>query len=79
MRLILASKSPFRSALLAGAGLRFETRNAAIDERAVEDALGSDATPDDRAQILAATKALTVSESEAGALVIGCDQILAVE
>jgi septum formation protein len=79
MRLILASKSPFRSALLAGAGLRFETRNAAIDERAVEDALGSDATPDDRAQILAATKALTVSESEAGALVIGCDQILALD
>ena len=39
--LILASKSQTRHALLAGAGLRFETSPAQIDERALEaDVLG---------------------------------------
>ncbi|MCU0831527.1 MAG: Maf family protein [Rhizobiaceae bacterium] len=77
MRLILASKSPFRAALLKGAGIAFEIADARIDERAVEDALGIDAAPEDRAQLLAETKALAVSERETDAFVIGCDQILA--
>ena len=34
--LVLASKSQVRGKILAGAGLRYETRPAQIDERAVE-------------------------------------------
>ena len=74
--MILASKSPYRSALLRNAGLSFESRDAAIDERSVELALGPDVLPEDRAQILAQTKAISVSEKNPDALVLGCDQIL---
>lgn len=74
--LVLASKSPWRAALLAGAGLRFSQCDAAVDERAVEEALG-DAPPADRAECLAGAKALAASAERPGALVIGCDQILA--
>ncbi len=35
-KLILASKSPFRSAILKNAGIAFSTESADIDERAVE-------------------------------------------
>ncbi len=35
-KLVLASKSPFRSALLKNAGIEFSTASADIDERAVE-------------------------------------------
>ena len=75
--MILASKSPHRAKLLAGAGLNFEACDAQIDERAVEQALGSDVSPEDRAQILAEIKATTVTEDFPDALVLGCDQILA--
>lgn len=77
MRLILASKSPHRANLLRNAGLNFEAIDAEIDERAVERALGNDVSPEDRAQVLAQTKAVTLSEKHQGALVLGCDQILA--
>jgi septum formation protein len=77
MTLILASRSPHRAALLKGAGVTFDVRDAGIDERAVEDALGDDALPEDRAQILAQAKALAVSETETDRIVLGCDQILA--
>jgi septum formation protein len=77
VRLILASKSPFRAELLRKAGLSFETADAGIDERAVEAALGPGANPADRAELLAISKAMAVSERNAGALVLGCDQILA--
>jgi septum formation protein len=77
MKLILASRSPHRAALLKGAGLAFETRDAGVDERAVEEALGAEAPPEDRAQILAEAKALAVSETETDAIILGCDQILA--
>jgi septum formation protein len=77
MRLILASQSTFRAQLLKNVGLAFETRAAGIDERAVEQAIGDAATPEDRAELLAETKALAVSERETDAVVIGCDQILA--
>lgn len=79
MPLILASRSPHRAALLKGAGLAFDTRDSGVDERAVEEALGADAAPEDRAQILAQAKALAVSELETDRIVLGCDQILALE
>lgn len=76
--LILASASPTRKALLDKAGLRFATRAAQIDERALETAAldaGGDAR--DVALLLAQRKAEAVSADHAGALVIGADQTLA--
>jgi septum formation protein len=75
VRLILASKSSHRAALLRNAGLHFETIDAGIDERAVETAFG-EATPADKAQMLAIAKAVAVSARSDDALVLGCDQIL---
>lgn len=75
--LILASKSPFRSALLKNAGIEFSTASADIDERAVEAPLyETGATPEEVAEVLAEAKALDVSEKNPGAVVIGCDQTL---
>ncbi len=75
--LVLASKSPFRSALLKNAGVVFSTASADIDERAVEAPLyETGATPQDVAQVLAEAKALDVSEKNPGAVIIGCDQTL---
>ena len=74
---ILASKSPFRAALLRNAGIEFETQSAEIDERAAETPLyQTGATPDDVAIVLAEAKALDVSERNRDAVVIGCDQTL---
>jgi septum formation protein len=77
MDIILASRSPFRAALLKNAGIAFTAQSADIDERAVEAPLyDSGATPEDVAQILAEAKALDVSERNPSALVIGSDQTL---
>ncbi|MFW7358546.1 MAG: Maf-like protein [Brucella sp.] len=76
-KLVLASKSPFRSALLKNAGIEFSTASANIDERAVEAPLyETGTTPEEVAQVLAEAKALDVSEKNPGAVVIGCDQTL---
>lgn len=76
-KLVLASKSSFRSALLKNAGIEFSTASADIDERAVEAPLyETGATPEEVAQVLAEAKALDVSEKNPGAVVIGCDQTL---
>ena len=76
-KLVLASKSPFRSALLKNAGITFSTASADIDERAVEAPLyETGATPEEVAQVLAEAKALDVSEKSPDAVVIGCDQTL---
>ncbi len=76
-KLILASKSPFRSAILKNAGIVFSTESADIDERAVEAPLyKSGATPQEVAQVLAEAKALSVSENHPDVVVIGCDQTL---
>ncbi|MBB2972481.1 Maf-like protein [Mesorhizobium sp. RMAD-H1] len=75
--IILASKSPFRAALLKNAGISFLTESAEIDERAVEAALDdTGTTPEDVALVLAEAKALEVSARHPDALVIGCDQTL---
>ncbi|MDW6024489.1 Maf-like protein [Mesorhizobium sp. BAC0120] len=76
-KLILASASPFRQALLANAGLDFLSERPDIDERAVEAPLErSGVSPEDVAMILATAKANDVSADNPGALVIGCDQTL---
>jgi len=74
--LVLASKSQVRGKILAGAGLRFETRPAPIDERAIEARSGArDAVA--VARHLAREKALSVTASLPGRLVLGADQTLA--
>ena len=74
--LVLASRSPHRLALLEAVGLSVEAVPSAIDERAVETALGGELTPLDLAEMLAETKAVDVSPKRPGAVVIGCDQTL---
>lgn len=76
--LILASSSPTRKALLAGAGLRFDTSPAKIDERAIEfGVLGKGGSAVDVARSLASAKAAAVSLIRPDAAVIGADQVLA--
>jgi septum formation protein len=76
--LILASASPIRATLLRQAGLDFTTQTPRIDEAALRDAaLAEGASPRDIADTLAEMKALRISARNPGALVIGCDQVLA--
>lgn len=78
--LILASGSRHRAKLLEDAGLTFAQIKSVLDERALEAPLEeANVLPEDRAEILAEAKAVEVSERHAGHLVIGCDQILALE
>ena len=74
-RLVLASASPFRRALLENAGLHFDVEPAQIDERAVEEPLG-DLSPEDVASVLAEAKAQDVSGRKPGAIIIWSDQTL---
>lgn len=81
-RLVLASASPARAKLLREAGVVFEQRSAELDEASARAALEIEADmtqPGDIAEILAIAKAAQISESEPGALVIGADQVLALE
>jgi septum formation protein len=76
-KIILASSSPFRKALLVNAGVAVDTVPASVDERALEAPLqGSGVSPEDVALVLAEAKAVDVSEKRPGALVLGCDQTL---
>lgn len=80
MRLILASQSAGRRALLTHAGIAHQAMSAACDEeeeKARLRAQGVDAAG--LALGLAEAKALSVSHHEKGALVLGCDQTLALE
>ena len=80
MKLILASASRARQSLLKNAGIAFETMSADIDERAAErPLLETGAAPDDVSMALAMAKALTVSERRPEALVVGADQVLALD
>ena len=79
-RIILASSSPFRLAMLRSAGIATEPIPSQIDERAVEAAIGdAPVAPDDLARILAAAKAVEVSERHPEALVVGSDQTLSLD
>jgi septum formation protein len=75
--LILASASAARRAVLAGAGLHFAVRPAAIDEAAIKHAAQSEGLDATTAALrLADAKAAWVARQEPQALVIGADQIL---
>lgn len=76
-QIVLASSSPFRRMLMQNAGLTFEARPAAIDERAIEAALEAGAAAPDKVAVeLARAKALEVSGHYPAALVIGSDQTM---
>jgi septum formation protein len=76
-RLILASASVTRRALLDAAGLVFETRAAHVDEDEIKQAARAEGLDGDEAALmLAELKAQRIARSNPDALVIGCDQLL---
>ncbi len=76
--LLLASQSSIRLTLLRNAGLAVEPHPARIDEDALRAALqAEEASPRDIADALAEAKALKLAQRYPMALVLGCDQILA--
>lgn len=75
-RLILASKSAARRAMLENAGVAFEARVAGVDEEAIKAASG-DLDAAALAVRLAEAKALAVSRDDEDAWVLGSDQTLA--
>ncbi|WP_269515127.1 Maf family protein [Brevundimonas subvibrioides] len=77
-RLILASRSAARRAMLTGAGVPFETQDAGVDEDAIKTRLTGIA-PADLALELARAKALAVSGQHRDAWVLGSDQTLDLE
>lgn len=77
-QVILASTSATRRKLLEDAGARVVVMAPTIDEEVVkESTAGSD--PADVAMILAQAKAISVSEANRSALVIGADQVLSLD
>lgn len=79
-RLVLASASAARRALLEGAGLRFEALPAAVDEATIKQAAQAEGIPPaDAAIMLAEAKAERIARRHPDALVIGCDQLLVCE
>ena len=80
VRIILASQSAIRRTLLQNAGIACDVQPARVDEEAVKSALLAEgATPRDVADALAEMKARKISERYPDALVIGCDQVLALD
>jgi septum formation protein len=76
MRVVLASTSAARGALLRNAGVTFETMRAGVDEDAAKASLLSEGVrPREVADALAELKAVRVSSRTDG-LVIGADQTL---
>lgn len=80
LRVILASGSASRRRMLAEAGVAVETVPPGVDEEMVKASLrAAGAGPDQVADALAELKATRVSGREPAALVIGADQVLALE
>lgn len=77
MRLVLASQSASRQAMLSAAGVAFTAVAASIDELAVKQALlAQQAAPRDIADRLAELKALRVGGAYPDALVLGSDSVV---
>ncbi|MBZ0229016.1 MAG: Maf family protein [Bauldia sp.] len=76
-RIILASQSPVRSALLRAAGVTFDAIPSRIDERAVEAPLiKARKSPAEIALALAEAKAIGIGKADRAAFVVGADQTL---
>ncbi len=79
MRLVLASQSASRQAMLTAAGVPHEAIAAHVDEEAAKAALLADGhEPRDLADALAELKAIRVGARESG-LVLGCDSVVALD
>lgn len=79
-RLLLASQSSGRAAMLRAAGLDFETSPAHVDEEALTAALLAEGqTPRNIADALAEAKAVKISSRLPGVVVIGADSTLALD
>ena len=76
--LVLASRSAVRRTLLEAAGVPVEVRPADIDERSLETGVPSE-TPAAVAALLARQKALAVAALHPARLVLGADQVLALD
>ena len=70
MKLILASTSPFRKAILDKLGLNFDTASPETDETALEHE-----SPQQLVERLSIAKAKAVADKHTNALVIGSDQV----
>jgi septum formation protein len=81
-RLVLASGSRFRKAMLESAGLSFDVVPAVVDEAGIRARLAAERpelSPAEIAGVLAEAKAREVSRRRPGSLVVGADQILALD
>ena len=79
-RLILASQSSARRAVLNSAGVAFEALAPMVDEESAKAALRAGGiSPRDLADALAELKALKLSRRFPADLVLGCDQTLALD
>ncbi|THD35973.1 MAG: Maf-like protein [Sphingomonas sp.] len=76
MRLILASQSASRRAMLDAAGVAYAAEPARVDEDGVKAAMAGQ-PPRDIADALAELKAIKVSQAHLQALVLGSDSIVA--
>lgn len=76
--LLLASKSKVRRALLVAAGIPVEVLAADLDERAIE-AGASSSKPGAIAALLAREKAAVIGRAHPDRLVLGADQVLALD
>ncbi|PKP62279.1 MAG: septum formation protein Maf [Alphaproteobacteria bacterium HGW-Alphaproteobacteria-9] len=74
-RLILASKSASRRAMLDAAGVAYEAVPVDFDERGVEARLAG-ASPAEVAEALSVAKAAAVAAQHPGALVLGSDSLV---
>ncbi len=74
--LILASSSPWRRELLERLAVPFTQRDPAIDEATVK---ATESDPRFVALRLSSAKALAIARTEAGALVIGSDQVATID
>lgn len=80
MTLVLASESSTRRAMLTAAGVDHDAMAAGVDEEAAKHSLRDEGlNARDLADALAELKAIRVSGRLPGALVLGCDQTLALD
>lgn len=80
MTLILASQSASRRAMLDAAGVAYDAMAAMVDEDAAKQSLcAGGISPRDLADALAELKGAKVSSMVPGALVLGCDSVVAID
>ena len=78
--LILASQSVSRRAMLDAAGVPYEAVAAQVDEATAKDSLiAGGISARDLSDALAELKALKISRMAQGALVLGCDSVVALD